>query len=246
MPPDSQAEYNPRMSRQAALVSILVVGLLAGLGIYLFRILRPAEARSALVRDWIVHGTAEAGTLIQAGGRCGNAPFLFPTNGLIGYLWGDSFSPGQRHQGLDIFGGTDVDVTPVVAAYDGYLTRLPEWKSAVILRIPSDPLQPGRQIWLYYAHMADRFGNSFIAADFPPGTTEVFVRAGTLLGYQGDYSGDPNNPVGVHLHFSIVQDDGSGKFLNELKIANTLDPSPYFNMPLNADENRDKIPVCNP
>jgi hypothetical protein len=74
----------------------------------------------------------------------------------------------------------------------------------------------------------------------------VFVPAGTLLGYQGNYSGDPNNPVGVHLHFSIVRDDGSGKFLNELKIANTLDPSLYFNMSLNANVNRDKIPVCEP
>ncbi len=76
--------------------------------------------------------------------------------------------------------------------------------------------------------------------------TEVFVPAGTLLGYQGNYSGDPNNPTGVHLHFSIVRDDGGGEFLNELKIANTLDPSPYFNMPLNASTNRDKIPVCEP
>jgi peptidoglycan LD-endopeptidase LytH len=234
------------MSRQATIVSVLVVGLLAGLGIYLYRAFRPAAARGLDVRNWIARGIAPPGAVLRAGERCGEAPFIFPTNGLIGFIWGDSFRLGQEHQGLDIFGGTDVNATPVVAAFDGYLTRLPDWKSAVILRIPRDPLQPGRQIWLYYAHMADRDGNSFIAADFPPGTTEVFVKAGTLLGYQGNYSGDPNNPVGVHLHFSIVQDDGHGHFLNELKIANTLDPSPYFNLPLNADENRDKIPVCEP
>jgi murein DD-endopeptidase MepM/ murein hydrolase activator NlpD len=232
------------MSRQAAFVTILVVGLLTGLGIYLYRAFRPTAARSLEVRNWITRGSSEAGAAIRAGERCGDAPFVYPTDGLIGYLWGDSFSPNHKHQGLDIFGGGDVDVTPVVAAYDGYLSRLPEWKSAVILRIPDDPLQPGRQIWLYYAHMADRDGNSFIAAEFPPGATEVFIKAGTLLGYPGNYSGDPNNPIGVHLHFSIVRDDSNGEFLNELKIANTLDPSPYFNMRLNANENRDKIPVC--
>jgi hypothetical protein len=232
------------MSRQATIVSILVIGLLAGLGIYLYRTFRPAAERSFEVRNWITKGAYPPGAVIRAGERCGDAPFIYPTDGLIGYLWGDSFRPGQKHQGLDIFGGGNVDVIPVVAAYDGYLTRLPDWKSAVILRIPHDPLEPGRQIWLYYAHMADQNGNSFISADFPSGTTEVIVPAGTLLGYQGNYSGDPNNPVGVHLHFSIVRDDGKGKFLNELKIANTIDPSSYFNMPLNADRNRDKIPVC--
>jgi peptidoglycan LD-endopeptidase LytH len=238
--------YNPRMSKQATFVTIIIVGLLAGLGIYLYLAFQPTASRGIDVRNWITSGQSDPEALIQAGERCGDAPFLYPTDGLIGFLWGDSFRPGNEHQGLDIFGGTDVGITPVVAAYDGYLTRLPEWKSSVIMRVPDDPLQPGRQIWLYYTHMATRDGSSYIVAEFPPGTTEAFVPAGTLLGYQGNYSGDPNNPTGVHLHFSIVRDDGTGEFLNELKIANTLDPSPYFNMPLNADENRDKIPVCEP
>ena len=232
------------MSKPAAIITILVFGLLAGLGIYIYRVFRPTASRGLEVRNWISNGASDPNAIIHMGERCGDAPFIFPTNGLIGFLWGDSFQLGHAHQGLDIFAGTDVGITPVVAAYDGYLTRLPEWKSSVIMRVPQDPLIPGRQIWLYYTHMADRKGNSFIVDDFPPGTSEVFVPAGTLLGYQGNYSGDPANPVGVHLHFSIVRDNGKGSFLNELKIANTIDPSPYFNMALNAKENRAKIPVC--
>ena len=144
---------------------------------------------------------------------------------------------------MDIFAGTDVDVTPVMAAYAGFLTRLPDWKSTVIVRVPDDPVHPGRQIWVYYTHMADPTGNSFISEAFPPGTYEKPVEAGTVLGRQGDYSGDPNNPVGVHLHVSIVRDDG-GSFMNELDINNTYDPSPYFGLPLNASANRNRIPVC--
>ena len=87
-------------------------------------------------------------------------------------------------------------------------------------------------------------GNSFISSEFPAGTEEVYVEAGTFLGYQGNYSGDPNNPVGVHLHISIVKDDGFGNFKNELEIKNTYDPSPYFGLPLNANVNPDTIPVC--
>jgi len=181
---------------------------------------------------------------LSAGARCGDAPFVMPTDGFIGFIWGDSFRPGHRHQGLDIFGGAEPGMVPVYAAYPGYLTRLPDWKSSVIIRIPDDPLRPGRQIWTYYTHMADPTGESYIVPDFPPGTADLFVEAGTLLGYQGNYSGDPNNPTGVHLHFSIVKDDGNGSFRNELQIQNTLDPSPYFGMRLNADQNSDEVPVC--
>jgi len=225
---------------------ILLIILLVFLGMAAYYLFRHwgNSGRSLRLAEWLRNPQGHPDWAIQAGERCGNAPFLFPTNGMVGYLWGDSFRPFNQHQGIDIFGGTSIGKTAVVAAYDGYLTREADWKSAVIIRIPSDPLQPGRQIWTYYTHMADEAGHSFISSLFPPGTKELYVKAGTLLGYQGDYSGDPNNPVGVHLHFSIVKDDGSGHFLNELDIKNTYDPSPYFNLPLNGNQNKDGVPNC--
>jgi murein DD-endopeptidase MepM/ murein hydrolase activator NlpD len=224
---------------------VFVAGALLGVGYYLYRTLRPSLARSARVVEWIRNPQAHPEWAVRAGTRCGaDAPFVIPTDGFIGYLWDDSFRLGHRHQGIDIFGGAEVGLTPVVAAYPGYLTRLPSWKSSVIVRLPEDPLQPGRQIWLYYTHMADPAANSFISPDFPPGTYEKYVEAGTRLGYQGDYSGDPYNPVGVHLHFSIVLDDGLGNFRNELEIRNTLDPSPYLGLTLNARENNGQLVVC--
>lgn len=200
--------------------------------------------RSGRVLAWLRSPLDHLEWAWQAGSRCPGAPFLLPTDGFAGYLWDDSFRPGHRHQGIDIFGGGEVGATPVLAAYPGYLTRLADWKSTVIMRIPSDPLQPGRQIWTYYTHMADQQGSSYINSMFPPGTVEQYVEAGALLGYQGNFSGDPGSPVGVHLHFSIVLDDGAGRFLNELKIENTLDPSPYLGIPLNARENAGDLPVC--
>lgn len=205
---------------------------------------RRTAGRTTRVVQFIRNPQAYADWMVRANTRCEGAPFAFPTDGYIGFLWDDSFRPGHRHTGLDIFGGTPAGQTPVYAAHDGYLTRLPDWKSTVIIRIPHDPLQPGRQIWTYYTHLADEAGNSFISAEFPPGTSEVFVKQGTLLGFQGNFSGTPNAPVGVHLHFSIVKDDGQGHFLNELEIANTLDPSPYFNLRLNANDNPTMPPLC--
>jgi len=159
-------------------------------------------------------------------------------------LWDDSFRPGHRHQGIDIFSGTPPGEIPVYAAYDGYLTRQSDWKSSLIIRIPEDPLKPSLQIWIYYTHLDDDFGQSLIMDPYPPGTYELPVKEGSLLGYQGNYSGTPGNPVGVHLHFSIVKDDGRGNYINELKISNTLDPSPYFDLSLNGKNNPDQIPAC--
>lgn len=224
------------------IVLIAIAGLAAGYWVYRGR--RGNAGRMVQVLAWMRNPDAHRNWALSAGERCGQAPFLIPTDGLAGFLWGDSFRLGHRHQGVDIFGGGELNETQVVAAYSGYLTRLPDWKSSVIIRIPEDPLQPGRQIWTYYTHMADSKGNSFISPAFPPGTHELYVEAGTLLGRQGNFSGDPFNPTGIHLHFSIVLDDGSGNFRNELEFGNTLDPTEYLGLPLNAGQNRGEIPLC--
>ena len=226
-------------------IMILLIGITAIIAAAVaYYSYRPNAARVNKFYQWIRNPASHPDWKLAAGSQCGAAPFVFPTDGFAGFLWGDPMGRFHTHQGIDVFGGTDVDITRVVAAYPGYLTRLADWKSSVIVRVPDDPLHPGQQIWLYYTHMADPAGNSFISADFPPGTSEKAIQAGTLLGYQGDYSGDPSNPVGVHLHFSIVKDDGTGKFKNELDINNTLDPSPYLGLPLNGYENRNQVPLC--
>jgi hypothetical protein len=220
-------------------LGLSIVVVLVIVGVYWFlRGIRPAAGRLLRLRQYWADPEGHADWVIHRGERCGEAPFILPTDGFIGFYWGDSFRPGHKHQGLDIFGPSGPDglgKTPVVAASGGYLTRLPDWRSSIIVRIPNDPLKPERQIWTYYTHMADAQGNSFIASDFPPGTYERFIKAGTFLGFQGNYSADPDNPTGIHLHFSIVKDDGQGDFMNELDIRNTLDPSPYLGMEVNAD-----------
>ena len=206
-----------------------------------------SSTRDLRVDNYLRNPQTHLDWTIKAGEYCKKAPFTFPTDGYVGYLWDDSFRIGHRHQGIDIFGTQPSGKTPIYAAYSGYLTRLIEWKSSLIIRIPHDPLINSRQIWTYYTHMADSSGTvSYILPDFPAGTNEVFVTQGTLLGYQGNYSGTPDNPVGIHLHFSVVRDDGTGKYLNELKIENTLDPSPYFGLSLNAGMNKGDIPLCKP
>lgn len=223
--------------------SVLLIGALVA-GYFLFLDSGRARNRSLMVVQFLKNPEKHSDWKIDEKAKCGEAPFLFPTNGFIGYLWDDTFKPGHRHQGIDAFAGTEPGVTAVYAVYDGYLTRQADWKSSVIIRIPSDPLNQGRQIWTYYTHMADVNGNSYISSQFPAGTREEFVKAGTFLGYVGNYSGTAGTPTGVHLHFSVVKDDGQGSYKNELEISNTYDPSPYFGLTLKADDNPEMPILC--
>lgn len=90
--------------------------------------------------------------------------------------------------------------------------------------------------------MANTDGTSYIHAAFPPDTYSVFVRQGTLLGYQGKYN--PPFPIAMHLHMSIVTTADDGSFNNEAVLANTLDPSPYFGINLNADTQQMRPVQC--
>ncbi len=222
----------------------IVVGIAATVYLYFAHGVHTIADRSTKVLAFLRNPEKNPDWIQEAGSRCGQAPFIMPTTGMIGYVWQDSFHPGHQHTGLDIFGPDGLGMTPVYAVYDGYLTRLAGWKSSVILRHPEDPLHPGDQIWTYYTHMADPEGNSFIVDAFPPGTSDVFIEAGTLLGYQGNFSGNVRKPTGIHLHISIVKSAADGSFLNESELKNTLDPSPYFGFPLSNEKVGSDIPRC--
>lgn len=177
--------------------------------------------------------------------QCEGAPFIIPSDGFIGLLWNDAAAPYnalRRHTGIDIFGGRSEGTVPIYAAYDGWLTRLDDWFSTVIIR-HDDPLQEGRTIWTYYTHMGRRTGDqSFIVDAYPQGTFNVPIAQGTLIGYQGAYN--PSFPVAIHLHMSIVTSEPDGSFRNEAILENTLDPSPYFGINLDATTQRDRPVEC--
>lgn len=220
------------------LVALMIVAFIVG-GYTLLRWWGATQSNSsAAIRRWFDDRAARP-LLITVRDRvaCPGAPFILPSDGFIGLLWADPVGPYtvlNPHSGIDIFGDGAPGEVPVHAAYAGYLTRLPDWFSTVIIR-HDDPLQPGRTIWTYYTHMGSRDGTeSYVTPDFPPGTSEVWVEQGTLLGYQGEYAGAGRQAVGLHVHFSIVLSDASGAFTNEARISNTLDPSPYLGMPVNS------------
>ncbi|MFN8374708.1 MAG: M23 family metallopeptidase [Anaerolineae bacterium] len=239
------------MKKRLLFVLLFVIGLtllalLLG-GRYALNLWSNSQSNSLpYIESWFNDSASRAQLSNWRADGCPAAPFLLPSDGLIGLLWEDPAGPYtvlNPHTGLDIFGNGEPGTVPVYAAYEGYLTRLSDWLSTVIIR-HDDPLQAGRVIWTYYTHMASRDGSqSFVAAAFPPGSEGVWVEQGTLLGYQGEYSGS-GAPIGMHVHFSIVLSDADGSFANEARLANTIDPSPYFGMPLKTPDQPTRPIAC--
>ena len=148
------------------LVIPLVIILLTGGVFLIFQRFQSSSYRTRRVMTWIRNPFSNPAWSMKSLTRCyPTTPFQFPTDGYVGFLWDDSFRPGHHHQGIDIFTSEKSGETPVYAVHDGYLTRLAGWKSSLIVRIPDDPLHPGRQIWTYYTHLADVNGNSYIVDD---------------------------------------------------------------------------------
>lgn len=242
------------MLKQARTIAILAPIALFFVGALLLNFQSPtavqsnprSETNANTGRSWLPFGRTDL--VVQQLENCPNAPFMIPTAGYIGLYYNDPSRPyNQRrpHQGVDIFSDEPIGTVPVYAVYDGYISHRWEWQSAVIQRIPSDPLNPGQQIWVYYTHMADENGNDFIEPAFDYGVTEVFVTKGTLLGYIGNYDGNVPSRIHPHLHLSIVKDNGRGTYLNELEIANTLDPSPYLGLAVGYGSTAIDNPNCN-
>lgn len=220
-------------------IALVIVFVLLGVGGVLFYSWWTAGSDSGTyIRRWFTDPTIRDEYASEGGVACEGAPFILPSSGFVGLLWNDPGGPYNRfspHQGLDIFGAGEPGTVPIYAAYDGYLTRLPEWQSSVIIQ-HDDPLQPGRKIWTYYTHMANGDASQdFIVDDFPMGTYGQYVERGTLIGYQGTYSGGIR-PIGMHVHFSIVLAESDGSFKNEAIFQNTLDPTPYLGMEVNLPD----------
>ncbi len=243
-----------RVSRRTLLIILPLVILLALGGLYLaYRGTRRLAGellrneRNTALTAWFRDPASRPTLVTIFSAPCPGYPFLVPSSGLVGGLpWNAAYGPYtvlNPHPGIDIFGLGAPGTIPVYAAYDGFLTREESWRSAVIIR-HADPLQPGRTIWTYYAHMADLSGEqSYIADRFPPGSEGVPVRQGALIGYQGEYNGGLDAPrAGLHLHFSIVRSDLLGRYQNESVFENTLDPTPYLGLALN-DPPSDAFPL---
>lgn len=230
-------------------IALLVLGcVLAFAGAFLWQWWESSDETDSnkIIREFLLNPQSLTAWINRGNVACEGAPFVLPSEGLIGLLYADPARPYttlNRHTGIDIFGAGASGTVPVVAVADGWLTRRADWLSTVSIR-HDDPFQEGRTIWTYYTHMATRDGQtSYIVADFPPETYEKPVKQGQLLGYQGEYAGR-GAPIAMHLHFSVVLSDSAGVLLNESLLTNTLDPTPYLRLPVGVAKGLARPLLC--
>ena len=98
------------LKKPSLFVSALAVAILTAGG-YLYWANRPTALRATQVFMWIKSPDSHPEWKLSAGMHCQGAPFAFPTTGIAGFLWGDTIQFGHRHQGIDIFSGTDIGIT---------------------------------------------------------------------------------------------------------------------------------------
>lgn len=164
---------------------------------------------------------------------CPGAPWRLPTRSEMGVWW--------VSKQLAFMGQGYENTVPVYAVADGLLTRRSGWKDAVAIQ-HDDPLQPGEKVWSFYGGMASAGGgDSFVVADFPPGSANVPVKRGQLLGYQGQWWAE-GRAIWVHLSFTVLPAKADGSFPPEVVGLGAdqesvpgqagenrpLDPSPYL------------------
>ena len=134
------------------------------------------------------------------------------------------------NDGIDFFGNAKESSTPVYAMADGILTRPPEWVDAVAI-LHDDPLRPGEMVWAFYGGMAAANGiDSFVAQEFPAGITNIPVKSGQLLGYQGRWSGTPPWPQWIHMFIALADARGKSSPPQIITSTNLLDPAPYLGL----------------
>jgi hypothetical protein len=138
--------------------------------------------------------------------------------------------------GLNIFSWGNKNTVPVYAVADGVLLRPSDWEGAVVIQ-HDDPLNPGEKVWTVYADMLSASGHeSYILDNFPPGSTEIPVNAGQLLGYQGEWSGRIYWPMPAHLRFAAVKEIPTSIMMNDDVFKNAVDPTPYLGISLNGGD----------
>ncbi len=167
----------------------------------------------------VVEQTAATETLEA----CPGVTWRLPNDSATGVLW--------NMNGLNFYGWGQEGKVPVYAAADGLLTRQEEWFDTVVV-LSDDPLNPGQQVWTIYSNMGGSDGfTSFVAEDFPPGATNVPVKAGQIVGYQGTWNGRPGWATWLHVLFVVVRAD-SADFPAEVTQEMVLDPRPYLGIDL--------------
>lgn len=77
---------------------IVIATIFLAVGMYLiYRMFFSINDRTIKVLSFLRNPDTHQELILPAKLSCGEAPFILPTTGMIGFIWGDSFRPGHKH-----------------------------------------------------------------------------------------------------------------------------------------------------
>lgn len=80
------------------LLFILLVGIIV-IGYQAYQWIARPGRRAQQVFSWLRNPGSHPEWMINRGEKCGEAPFLMPTDGLVGFIWGDFFARDTATRG---------------------------------------------------------------------------------------------------------------------------------------------------
>ena len=180
--------------------------------------------------------TRHQSTLIS---ECENGVWALPTTAYLGYRYRDGL--------LAFYGAGAEGQVPVKAVADGLFYRLEGIPEGSFLILHEDPLNPGEKLIAYYGDMRSYQGDRiFISEAFLGNVQGVSVSKGETIGFQGMWSGSPNQQDWLHITFGLAPYDS--QFLEEpdLLFENLIDPSVYFGIEIDTGAKSVKPIKCLP
>jgi hypothetical protein len=105
----------PRRRLFYSLVPLLLIALLAG--IVMRSRLGIGSPTAETLRAWFRAPEVRPTLISRLATPCPNAPFLLPSEGFVGFLYGDPtapYTPFAPHTGIDIFGDGAPGTVPVL------------------------------------------------------------------------------------------------------------------------------------
>ena len=174
---------------------------------------------------------------VSAPSECSAGAWPLPTRATMGYRYENGW--------LSLYGAGPEGTVPVVAVAPGEVFRPEGFPEGSLAVIHEDPKNPAKRVILYYTEMQSyRKGEPLISEKIPLGATSLGVTAGETLGYQGMWSGRPNQQDWLHVTLGIAPYDS--QFLEETgKLEDKLvSPAEYFGIQLDPDSRHVKPVIC--
>lgn len=176
---------------------------------------------------------------IEVPSSCPGGVWPLPTSAYLGYKYQEGT--------LTFYGAGLEGQVPITAPADGLVYRPKNFPEGSLLILHEDTHHSGDQVISLFEDLRPFRGQTDLISDrFPIGSAGLAVKKGDVIGFQSTWSENQNQPVWLHVDYSLAVYSPDYFDDYELLKANLINPGDYFG--ITVDFNMDSIkPIkCSP